>query len=50
MWREIEERAVRRIYREDGLHGARVCRQNGHEQIHRTYRGNITERFVWVVE
>ena len=41
---------VRGIYRQDGLHGARLRRAHGHEQIDRAYRGNITERFVWVVE
>ena len=41
---------VWRVHRQDGLHGARLRRAHGHEQIDCAYRGNIVERFVWVVE
>lgn len=43
-------KGVRGIYRRNGLHGARLRPAFSHEQIDRAYRGNITERFVWVVE
>ena len=41
---------VCKIYRGDGGDGARLRPALRNEQIHRAYRGNITERFVWVVE
>ena len=41
---------MREVYRGDGRHGACLRRPLRHEQIHRAYRGNIVERFVWVVE
>ncbi len=41
---------VRKVYRGDGGNRARLRPPLRDEQIHRAYRGNIVERFVWVLE